>query len=92
MEKDEVVGLLGNNGAGKTTLMRILTTYMPASSGYASVAGFDVMEDSMEVRQRIESTGNESVGSTAEEFTAKFRADVARFKKIVQDAGIPYQD
>lgn len=45
-----------------------------------------------EVRQRIESTGNESVGSTAEEFTAKFRADVARFKKIVQDAGIPYQD
>lgn len=53
VEKDEIVGLLGNNGAGKTTLMRILTTYMPASSGYASVAGFDVMEDSMEVRRRI---------------------------------------
>src|SRR4051812_12947383 len=53
VEKDEVVGLLGNNGAGKTTLMRILTTYIPASSGIAKVAGFDVMHDSMEVRRRI---------------------------------------
>jgi len=53
VEKDEIVGLLGNNGAGKTTLMRILTTYMPASSGIARVAGFDVLEDSMEVRRRI---------------------------------------
>src|SRR4051812_30253143 len=53
VEKDEVVGLLGNNGAGKTTLMRILTTYIPASSGIAKVAGFDVMNDSMEVRRRV---------------------------------------
>jgi ABC-2 type transport system ATP-binding protein len=53
VEKDEVVGLLGNNGAGKTTLMRVLTTYIPASSGTAKVAGFDVMDDSMEVRQRV---------------------------------------
>lgn len=45
-----------------------------------------------DVRQRVESTGNEVVGSTPEEFAAKFRADVARFKKIVQDARIPYQD
>ena len=45
-----------------------------------------------DVRQRVESTGNEVVGSTPEEFEAKFRADVARFKKIVQDARIPPQD
>jgi ABC-2 type transport system ATP-binding protein len=53
VEKNEIVGLLGNNGAGKTTIMRILTTYLPASSGIARVAGFDVMMQSMEVRQRI---------------------------------------
>jgi tripartite-type tricarboxylate transporter receptor subunit TctC len=45
-----------------------------------------------EVRQRVESTGNEIVGSTPEEFDAKYRADVARFKKIVKDAGLPFQD
>jgi ABC-2 type transport system ATP-binding protein len=53
VEKNEIVGLLGNNGAGKTTLMRILTTYLPASSGIAHVAGFDVMTQSMDVRQRV---------------------------------------
>lgn len=45
-----------------------------------------------EVRQRVEATGNEVVGSTPEEFEAKFKSDVARFKKIVKDARIPYQD
>ena len=45
-----------------------------------------------EVRKRVESTGNEVVGSTPAEFEARFKADVARFKKIVKDAGIPYQD
>jgi tripartite-type tricarboxylate transporter receptor subunit TctC len=45
-----------------------------------------------EVRKRVESTGNEVVGSTPEEFAAKFKSDVARFKKIVHDARIPYQD
>jgi tripartite-type tricarboxylate transporter receptor subunit TctC len=45
-----------------------------------------------EVRQRVESTGNEVVGSTPEEFDAKYRADVARFKRIVRDAGLPFQD
>jgi ABC-2 type transport system ATP-binding protein len=53
VENNEIVGLLGNNGAGKTTIMRILTTYLPASSGIARVAGFDVMTQSMDVRQRI---------------------------------------
>lgn len=49
----EIVGFLGPNGAGKTTTMRILTGYMPASSGVATVAGFDVMKDSLEVRKRV---------------------------------------
>jgi ABC-2 type transport system ATP-binding protein len=53
VDKNEIVGLLGNNGAGKTTIMRILTTYLPATSGVARVSGFDVMRDSTEVRKRI---------------------------------------
>ena len=53
VEPNEIVGLLGNNGAGKTTIMRMLTTYLPASSGIAKVNGFDVMTQSMEVRRRI---------------------------------------
>jgi len=53
VEEGGVVGLLGPNGAGKTTTMRVLTCYHPASSGTASVAGFDVFKDSLEVRRRI---------------------------------------
>lgn len=53
VEKNEIVGLLGNNGAGKTTIMRMLTTYLPASSGIAKVDGYDVMMDSLAVRKRI---------------------------------------
>lgn len=49
----EIVGFLGPNGAGKTTTMRILAGYMPASSGTATVAGFDVFRDSLEVRRRV---------------------------------------
>jgi ABC-2 type transport system ATP-binding protein len=53
VEKGEIVGFLGPNGAGKTTTMRILTTYLPATSGVARVAGHDVMKESMEVRRNI---------------------------------------
>ncbi len=53
VEKGEIVGFLGPNAAGKTTTMRILTTYLPATSGTAKVAGFDVLEDSMQVRKKI---------------------------------------
>ncbi len=53
VQKGEVLGFLGPNGAGKTTTMRILTGYMPPSSGTARVAGYDVFADSMEVRKRI---------------------------------------
>ena len=51
--KGEILGFLGPNGAGKTTTMRILTGYLPATSGSARIAGFDVFEQSMEVRKRI---------------------------------------
>ncbi len=49
----EIVGLLGPNGAGKSTTMRILSGFMPATSGTVRVAGFDVFHDSAEVRRRI---------------------------------------
>ncbi|MCF8301850.1 MAG: gliding motility-associated ABC transporter ATP-binding subunit GldA [Bacteroidales bacterium] len=49
----EVVGLLGPNGAGKSTLMKILTCFLPQTSGEASVMGFDVLEESVEVRKRV---------------------------------------
>lgn len=49
----EILGFLGPNGAGKTTTMRILAGYMPPSSGNARVAGYDVIEDSLDVRKRV---------------------------------------
>jgi ABC-2 type transport system ATP-binding protein len=51
--RGEIVGFLGPNGAGKTTTMRILTSILPATSGIAKVAGFDVMTQSMDVRRHI---------------------------------------
>jgi ABC-2 type transport system ATP-binding protein len=51
--RGEIVGLLGLNGAGKTTTMRVLTTYLPATSGTARLADFDVRTQSLEVRKRI---------------------------------------
>jgi gliding motility-associated transport system ATP-binding protein len=53
VDKGEILGFLGPNGAGKTTTMRILTGYLPATGGTARIAGFDVFEQSMEVRKRI---------------------------------------
>jgi ABC-2 type transport system ATP-binding protein len=53
VNKGEILGFLGPNGAGKTTTMRILTGFMPATSGTARIAGFDVFEQSLEVRRRI---------------------------------------
>ena len=53
VNKGEILGFLGPNGAGKTTTMRILTGYMPATSGTARISGFDVFNDSLEVRRHI---------------------------------------
>jgi len=52
-EKGEILGFLGPNAAGKTTTMRILTCFFPPTSGKATVAGYDVFADSLEVRKRI---------------------------------------
>lgn len=49
----EIVGFLGKNGAGKTTTMRVLTCFLPPTAGKASVAGFDVLEQPLEVKKRI---------------------------------------
>jgi ABC-2 type transport system ATP-binding protein len=51
--KGEIVGFLGPNGAGKTTTMRVLTCFLPPTAGKVSIAGFDVMEQSIEVKKRI---------------------------------------
>jgi len=51
--KGEIVGFLGPNGAGKSTTMKMLTTYLPPTAGSATVCGFDVQEQPMEVRKRV---------------------------------------
>src|ERR1700674_4215589 len=53
VKKGQIVGFLGPNGAGKTTTMRVLTCFLPPTSGTAQVAGFDVLEQPMEVKRRI---------------------------------------
>ncbi len=53
VDKGEIVGFLGPNGAGKSTTMKMLTSYLPASSGRASIAGFDVFDQSIEARRRM---------------------------------------
>ncbi len=53
VEKGEVLGLLGPNAAGKTTAMRIITCYMPPTSGSAAVSGFDIWKDPIEIKRRI---------------------------------------
>ena len=53
VEKGEIVGFLGPNGAGKSTTMKILTGYLPATSGHAAIAGFDVFAHSIEARRRL---------------------------------------
>ncbi|MGB5593462.1 MAG: ABC transporter ATP-binding protein [Crocosphaera sp.] len=53
VEKGEILGFLGPNGAGKTTTMRILSGYIPATTGTAKIAGYDVHEQSLDVRRNI---------------------------------------
>ncbi len=53
IKSGEIIGFLGPNGAGKSTLMKILTCYIPQTSGKAEVCGFDVKEQSLEVRKQV---------------------------------------
>ncbi|MBM3759623.1 MAG: ATP-binding cassette domain-containing protein [Acidobacteria bacterium] len=53
VEKGQIVGFLGPNGAGKTTTMRMLTCFMPPTEGTATIAGFDVIKQPLEVKKRI---------------------------------------
>jgi ABC-2 type transport system ATP-binding protein len=53
VEKGQILGFLGPNGAGKTSTMRMITGFMPPTSGSVRVAGFDTVKDSMAVRRRI---------------------------------------
>lgn len=96
-EKGEILGFLGPNGAGKTTTMRILTGYMPPSAGMASIGGFDIVEQSLEVR-RIVGYLPETVplypDMTLTEYL-KYMADLrhlrntkVRIQKVLQDVGL----
>lgn len=53
INKGEVVGLLGPNGAGKSTLMKIITCFIPPNSGQITVNGFDIYEESLEIRKKV---------------------------------------
>src|SRR6476619_3455706 len=53
VQKGQIVGFLGPNGAGKTTTMRMLTCFLTPSAGTATVAGFDILEQPLEVKKRI---------------------------------------
>jgi ABC-2 type transport system ATP-binding protein len=53
LKKGEIVGFLGPNGAGKSTTMKMITGYLPPTDGTASVSGFDIQQQPMEVRKRV---------------------------------------
>ena len=53
IDKGNIVGFLGPNGAGKSTMMKIISCYIPQTEGTVKVCGYDVMDQSMEVRSRL---------------------------------------
>lgn len=81
VEKGDIVGFLGPNGAGKTTTMRMLTCFLPPSDGRASVAGFDVFDQSFEVKKRIGYLP-EAPPVYPEMSVQDYLAFVARLKKV----------
>src|SRR5512146_2592808 len=88
-EQGEIVGFLGPNGAGKTTTMRILTGFMPPTEGTVTVAGYDVMSESLEVRKRVgylPETVPLYTDMTAYEYL-KFMADLRQIPNSRERAG-----
>ena len=82
VNRGEVLGFLGPNGAGKTTTMRMLTCYLVPDTGTATVAGYDVVEDSLEVRKRV--------GYLPESAPLYLDMDVVSYLRFVADVrGIP---
>ena len=81
VEKGKIWGLLGPNAAGKTTTMRILTGYLPANDGKAQIAGFDVFEESNEVK-RITGYLPENLPLYSEMIVQSFLSFVAEIKQI----------
>jgi ABC-2 type transport system ATP-binding protein len=82
VDRGEVLGFLGPNGAGKTTTMRILTCYLAPDFGTATVAGFDVIDDPLEVRRRV--------GYLPESAPLYVDMDVVAYLRFVADVrGIP---
>jgi ABC-2 type transport system ATP-binding protein len=98
-EKGQILGFLGPNGAGKTTTMRIITGFLPATSGTVKVEGFDIFDDSYEVRRRIgylpESPPlyNDMTVTSYLEFVGRIkgvaRADLTTaFERVVETCGL----
>lgn len=84
IKKGEVVGFLGPNGAGKSTTMKIITGFMAPSDGTASVAGFDVFENPIEVKRRIGYLP-ETPPVYADQYVTEYLKYVAQLKKVPKD-------
>jgi len=84
VNKGEVVGFLGPNGAGKSTTMKIITGFMAPSSGQASVAGFDVFENPLEVKRRIGYLP-ETPPLYGDMFVADYLSYVAELKMVTKE-------
>ena len=91
VQRGEIVGFLGPNGAGKSTTMRILTGFIPASSGRVEVAGLDVFEHSLEVRERVGymPENNPLYGDMRVNEYLKFRAKLKRLPRGERQERIP---
>lgn len=84
IKKGEVVGFLGPNGAGKSTTMKIITGFMAPTSGSASIAGFDVFENHIEVKKRIGYLP-ETPPVYSDLYVSEYLAYVARLKKVPKE-------